>query len=136
MPNPNPIEIIETIQVLSALLGTLLTGRALYSCYQDMVVVTSQSRADLLIVAVRRMRQQSLLLLVAVTLLLAGFISLFLGVGDIQSAIRSFAMVVVALVIFILSLTDHIETLPMKHEEQSHLRRRHSDKTDDITDAA
>ena len=114
----DPVDTIEVIQVISALLATLFTMRALHVAYADL-----KAFPDLRVVAIRRIRQQSLMLLLSLVFLITAVVGLFLSIGSTQTALRSFAFVFAALIVFVLSLTDHLEAVRISTDEHRRNRR-------------
>lgn len=97
-------DIIEWIQVITAFIGVSFTTRATWLAYKDVKVV--HTRLALYIIALRRLRQQVLLLLTQITLLFAGIILLYFPEGPTQSTIRGFSMAIVSTLLVSLSITD------------------------------
>lgn len=128
------VDTVETIQVVSALLGTLFTVRALQACYWDLQA--TKTRPDLRVIANRRLRQQAFILLTQATLLIVGTVSLFLDIGTTQSTLRSFAMGIVSLIVLVLSVTDHLEDIPWldRRKPDSSLPHRRSTDPDEPRD--
>lgn len=97
---------VEWIQVVTAVLGALLTMYTVRRAYQDLGNAERRD-PELKPIATRRLRHQSSLLIVQLILALAGSISVLLPVGTTQAVLRSYAMSIVSIALMVLSLFDH-----------------------------
>lgn len=104
---------VEWIQVVTAIIGALLTTYTIRRAYQDLGNANRYPELDLKPVATRRLRHQSSLLIIQLMLALAGMIAVMLPVGTTQAIVRSYAMSVVSIALMILSLFDHWDPITM-----------------------
>lgn len=102
---------VEWIQVVTALIGALLTLYTIRKAYQDLRNANRYPELELKPIATRRLRHQSSLLIIQLILTLAGGISLLLPVGTTQAVVRSYAMSIVSIALMVLSLFDHWDPL-------------------------
>lgn len=102
---------VEWIQVITAFIGMCFTIYAVRRALLDFRITAQDGHIELRPIAIRRLRHQSMLLLVQTTLFLVGIISLRLPVGVVQAVVRSYSMTIVSVTLLVLSLIDHWDPL-------------------------